>query len=63
MKELIYEYIKELIKSLKQWERYEKIDKNKFLSDEDIQNMVMHGILRAIQSIIDLGNSIIERNI
>ncbi|BFI73533.1 DUF86 domain-containing protein [Nanoarchaeota archaeon] len=60
MKELIKEHIKELIKGLKQWEKYEKIDKNKFLSDEDTQNMVMYGMLRTIQSMIDIGNDIIE---
>jgi uncharacterized protein YutE (UPF0331/DUF86 family) len=60
MKELINEYIKELIKALKQWERYEKIKKEEFLSNEDIQNMVFHGMLRAIQATIDIGNSIIE---
>jgi len=59
MKEIFYEHLKELIRALKQWERYEKIEKERFLSDEDVQNMVMHGMLRTIQAAIDLGNDII----
>ena len=58
-KELLIEHLKELTKALQTWKRYEKITLNEFLKDEDKQNMVFHGMLKAIQAAIDIGNDII----
>ncbi|MEM5821256.1 MAG: DUF86 domain-containing protein [Candidatus Aenigmatarchaeota archaeon] len=60
MTEKLLLYFKELIKNLEKWKEYEKIKEEEFLTNEDYQNMVMHCMLRAIQTSIDIGNEIIR---
>ncbi len=57
--ELLIEHVKELRKSLERWKVYEEISFEEFSSDIDKQNMIFHGMLRAIQAAIDIGNDII----
>nr|WP_319540058.1 DUF86 domain-containing protein [uncultured Methanospirillum sp.] len=47
--------IRELTIALSDWERYESIPKEKFLTDRDTQNMVLHAMFLAIQAGIDAG--------
>jgi len=54
------EHLKELKKNLLRWEIYEGISLKGFLTDIDKQNMVMHCMLKTIQSAIDVGDDIIR---
>lgn len=47
--------IREFTVALSDWERYESIQKEKFLTDRDTQNMVLHAMFLAIQAGIDAG--------
>ncbi len=56
------ELIKALKESLENWRRYEReVSRKDFLENPDKRNMVMHNMLIALQSSIDIGNEIIVR--
>jgi uncharacterized protein YutE (UPF0331/DUF86 family) len=56
------ELLKELKEALEDWKRYEKeVNREDFLRNRDKRKMVMHNMLIAIQSAIDLANEIIVR--
>ena len=52
-------YIHELSDSLDDWERYRKIPSARFQTDRDTRNMVLHAMLLAIQSAIDIATEVI----
>ncbi|KQC09188.1 MAG: hypothetical protein APR55_10635 [Methanolinea sp. SDB] len=52
-------YIQELADSLEDWERYRKIPAARFQTDRDTRNMVLHAMLLAIQSAIDIATEVI----
>jgi uncharacterized protein YutE (UPF0331/DUF86 family) len=52
-------YIHELADSLDDWERYRKIPAVRFQTDRDTRNMVLHAMLLAIQSAIDIATEVI----
>jgi uncharacterized protein YutE (UPF0331/DUF86 family) len=51
--------IRELSDSLDDWERYQGIPLEKFRTDRDTRNMVLHAMLLSIQSAIDIATEII----
>ena len=55
----IIDHIIELEEALKDWERYKKISLEDLSTDRDKKNMVLHALLIAIQSTIDIANHII----
>ncbi|MHA1231583.1 MAG: type VII toxin-antitoxin system HepT family RNase toxin [Candidatus Helarchaeota archaeon] len=56
----IIDHIHELELSIKDWERYQKLSIHELKHDRDKQNMVLHAMLIAIQSSIDISNHIIS---
>lgn len=52
-------HIKALIDSLTDWSRYQSFTLDELQRDRDKQNMVLHSILIAIQSGLDIANHII----
>ncbi|MHA1266625.1 MAG: type VII toxin-antitoxin system HepT family RNase toxin [Candidatus Helarchaeota archaeon] len=60
----IIDHIQELEQSLSDWKRYQQIPLEDFLKIRDKQNMVLHALLIATQSAIDIANHLIaERNL
>jgi uncharacterized protein YutE (UPF0331/DUF86 family) len=53
-------YLAELRASLGDWERYQRaVGRGRLERDRDTRNMVLHAMLTAIQSAIDIGEQII----
>ena len=55
----IFDHLRELNESLKDWERYQSIPLDELHTDRDKRNMVLHALLISIQSAIDIVNHII----
>ncbi|MHA1300518.1 MAG: type VII toxin-antitoxin system HepT family RNase toxin [Candidatus Helarchaeota archaeon] len=55
----IIDHIIELEEAIRDWERYKKIPLEALSTDRDKRNMVLHALLIAIQSTIDIANHII----
>lgn len=52
-------YLHELSDSLDDWERYRKVPLSRVQTDRDTRNMVLHAMLLAIQSAIDIATEVI----
>lgn len=53
--------IRELRMRLEKWKKDKAISWEEFKSNQTLQDAILHNMLVAIQSVIDLGNSIIEK--
>ncbi len=58
-KEGVVDHLRELSAALDDWERYKHIDLEHLKIDRDKMNMVLHAMLVAIQSAIDISNHLI----
>ncbi|MFO8133510.1 MAG: DUF86 domain-containing protein [Thermoplasmatota archaeon] len=62
--ERILDHLNELEASLRDWKRYKAFPVEKLKTDRDTRNMVLHAMLVAIQSSIDVANHLIaEKNL
>ena len=61
-KDGVLNHLRELSASLDDWERYKDIDLEDLKRDRDKMNMVLHAMLVAIQSSIDISNHLIAEN-
>lgn len=62
--ERIIDHLNELEASLRDWKRYKASPVEKLKTDRDTRNMVLHAMLVAIQSSIDVANHLIaEKNL
>lgn len=62
--ERIIDHLNELEASLRDWKRYKAFPVEKLGTDRDTRNMVLHAMLVAIQSSIDVANHLIaEKNL
>ena len=55
----IFDHLRALNESLKDWERYQSIPLDELHIDRDKRNMVLHALLISVQSAIDIVNHII----
>jgi len=55
----IIDHIQELELAIADWKRYQQIPLDEFLKDRDKQNMILHALLIATQSAIDIANHLI----
>ena len=61
-KDGVLNHLRELSAALDDWERYKDIDLEDLKRDRDKMNMVLHAMLVAIQSSIDISNHLIAEN-
>jgi uncharacterized protein YutE (UPF0331/DUF86 family) len=61
-KDGVLNHLRELSAALDDWERYKDIDLGDLKRDRDKMNMVLHAMLVAIQSSIDISNHLIAEN-
>lgn len=59
---IIQEYVNELKRRLGLWKKQEKISYKEFKENIEKRDMIMHNMLLAIQSAIDIGNELIKKN-
>lgn len=55
----VLDHLRELSAALDDWERYQDIDLGDLKKDRDKMNMVLHAMLVAVQSSIDISNHLI----
>lgn len=58
-KEGVINHLREMNAALDDWERYKSIELDEMKRDRDKMNMVLHAMLVAIQSAIDISNHLI----
>ncbi|MEK7445291.1 MAG: HepT-like ribonuclease domain-containing protein, partial [candidate division NC10 bacterium] len=62
-REGLLEHLRALDEALRDWERYrEKVSLRDLRSDRDARNMVLHAMLVAIQSAIDIASHLIAEH-
>ncbi|MEM2933276.1 MAG: HepT-like ribonuclease domain-containing protein [Candidatus Pacearchaeota archaeon] len=57
---LLQEHLAELKQRLELWQKHEKTQFKEFLEDIEVRDKIMHNMLIAIQSAIDIGEDLIR---